>query len=260
MLTKVRPRLTFANVMSVVAVFIALGGTSVATHEAIFSDDIVDGQVQRPDLGFEAVSSGKILDGTVATRDLQSGALTTSVIANGAVTNPKLKDNAVTGIKVLDNSLTGADIDESQLGKVPDADKVDGLDSTAFLPSSRVVPIELSGPQQSPGELREVQVADLLIRAECLSDSRKRVELSKASPFGSAATLNWFFGSGASVEASGQFVGGPGFGKQLNFDGGRIEGQFIFSSVEGKVTVNLHAFNADPTSGCEVHGTALVAR
>ena len=33
---KLRGRLTYANVMATVAVFIALGGTSIATHETIF--------------------------------------------------------------------------------------------------------------------------------------------------------------------------------------------------------------------------------
>lgn len=39
----------------------------------------------------------------------------------------------ITGDQIQDNSLTGADVLESSLGTVPDADKLDNQDSTAFL-------------------------------------------------------------------------------------------------------------------------------
>jgi len=121
MLAQFRARLTFANVTSVLALFVALGGTGAyATHEVINSSDVVDGSLQRQDLANGAVSTAKILDATVGAADLRTG----------AVNNARLADNAVTGIKVLDNPLSGLDIDESSLGKVPDADKVDGLDSS----------------------------------------------------------------------------------------------------------------------------------
>jgi hypothetical protein len=62
-------------------------------------------------------------------------------IANGGVTNARLAPGSVTGNKVVDGSLKGADIDESTLGIVPNADTIDGLDSSAFV--------------RGPGSLRE---------------------------------------------------------------------------------------------------------
>lgn len=59
------------------------------------------------------VRSSNIVDGEVKTADL----------ANGAVTTNKIAANAVTGAKV----------DESSLGIVPNADTLDGRDSTAFV-------------------------------------------------------------------------------------------------------------------------------
>jgi hypothetical protein len=77
--------LTFANVLSVIAVVFALGGTSAYAANSVFSADIVDGEVKTVDLGA------------------------------AAVTNNKLADNAVGGGKVVNDSLTGADINESTL-------------------------------------------------------------------------------------------------------------------------------------------------
>ena len=44
-------------------------------------------------------------------------------------------NGGLTGYDIADNSLRGVDINESTLTKVPDADKLDGMDSAAFLPA-----------------------------------------------------------------------------------------------------------------------------
>jgi hypothetical protein len=60
---------------------------------------------------------------TVRSVDIVDGEVKTVDLANGAVTNVKLAANAVTGAKV----------DESTLGIVPNANLLDGKDSTAFV-------------------------------------------------------------------------------------------------------------------------------
>ena len=85
---KLRSRLTYANVMSAIAVFVAVGGGAAYAANTVFSTDIVDGEV--------------------ATRDL----------ANGAVTIGKLAGNSVNSARVANGSLTGADVDESTLSGV----------------------------------------------------------------------------------------------------------------------------------------------
>jgi hypothetical protein len=60
-----RPRLTYANVMSTIAVFIALGGTSYA---------VARNSIGTAQLKNNAVTSAKIKNRTVATRDLTPGA------------------------------------------------------------------------------------------------------------------------------------------------------------------------------------------
>jgi hypothetical protein len=57
----------------------------------------------------------------------------------GTYPNPSIAADAVNSGKVSDNSLTGDDVDESSLGKVGNADTLDGKDSTEFLAATTLV-------------------------------------------------------------------------------------------------------------------------
>ncbi len=91
-----RKRLTYANVMSSLAVFLILGGAT-------------------------AVAANQLGKKSVGAKQLKANAITTAKIKKEAVTNKKLKAGAVDGSKVKDGSLTGADINASTLGTVPNA-------------------------------------------------------------------------------------------------------------------------------------------
>lgn len=79
-----------AHFIAYLALFFALGGTSIAAVQALPPNSVGARQLKK-----------------------------------NAVTNPKLKNNAVTGPKVKNNSLTGSDVAESTLGKVPSAANAD---------------------------------------------------------------------------------------------------------------------------------------
>jgi hypothetical protein len=87
-LSRIRSRLSYANVMATIAVFLALGGGAAYAANTVFSTDIVNGQVKTADL------------------------------ANGAATNAKIGANAVNSGKVTPDSLTGADIAEGTLSGI----------------------------------------------------------------------------------------------------------------------------------------------
>jgi hypothetical protein len=110
---QIRKRLTYANVMSSIAVFLILGGATAFAATKIGSNQ----------LKANSVLTGKIKKGAVTTSKIKNNAITTSKVANGAVT----------GAKVLDGSLTGSDINAGTLGIVPSADnanKVNGQTAT----------------------------------------------------------------------------------------------------------------------------------
>lgn len=90
-----RTRVTYANVVATLALFIALGGVSWA-----------------------ATSLPK---NSVTSKAIKKNAVTSAKIKKNAVTGAKVKSRSLTGSDVKGNSLTGAQINEGTLGTVPSA-------------------------------------------------------------------------------------------------------------------------------------------
>jgi hypothetical protein len=99
---KFRSRLTYANVMSTIGVFLALGGGAAYAADTVFSIDIVDGEVKNPDYAADSIAGGKVVNNSLRSADVEN----------------------LTGGDVIDDALTGADVRESSLGEVPLASSV----------------------------------------------------------------------------------------------------------------------------------------
>jgi hypothetical protein len=89
---QLRKRLTFSNVVSVLALFVALSGATA----------------------FAASQLGK---NTVGSKQLK----------NNAVTAAKIKKNAITTAKIKKDAVTGAKVNEATLGTVPSANLANSL-------------------------------------------------------------------------------------------------------------------------------------
>ena len=76
MIGSIRGKLSFANVMSMTAVMIALGGTSYAAtlaRNSVGSAQIKAKAVKNSDLGDSAVTSGKVRNGSLGLQDFAAG-------------------------------------------------------------------------------------------------------------------------------------------------------------------------------------------
>lgn len=62
----------YANVTATLALVVALGGTAYAAN-TVRSSDIKNGEVKRVDLANDAVTSGKVRNGTLLRKDFRSG-------------------------------------------------------------------------------------------------------------------------------------------------------------------------------------------
>ena len=95
---RLRKRLTYANVMSSIAVFLVLGGAAVAATQ----------------LPKNSVGSKQLKKNAVTTKKIKNNAVTGSKLKNGSVTNEKLAEGAVTGNKVAAGTIGRGNIAESQ--------------------------------------------------------------------------------------------------------------------------------------------------
>lgn len=93
MAKRITAKLSFANVISLCALFVALGG------------------------GAYAISKN-----SVGTKQLKNSAVNSKKIDNGTVKGKDVKKKSLKGRHVKDDSLTGVQIDESTLSQVPSAE------------------------------------------------------------------------------------------------------------------------------------------
>ena len=61
--------------LAMVALFVALGPAAYATHHAVNSANIINGQVKNEDLASNAVGTGKVADGSLLRQDFKAGQL-----------------------------------------------------------------------------------------------------------------------------------------------------------------------------------------
>jgi hypothetical protein len=144
-LKQVRKRLTYANVMSSIAVFLVLGGAT-------------------------AIAANQLGKGSVGKKQLKANAVTSAKIKKNAVTSAKIKNGAVTGAKVQDGSLTGADINAATLGIVPTSattEVIKGGRGTVALGQQTTIfthgPVSVSVKCEVPKENENVITARALI-------------------------------------------------------------------------------------------------
>jgi hypothetical protein len=116
-----KPRLSYANVTSTLALFIALGGAtafaatklpdkSVGEFQlrpgAVTASKIRKNAVTAPKIKAEAVKQGKLANGSVTAAKLTANSVEGTSIVSSSITNEKIAPDAVTGDKVMESTLS----------------------------------------------------------------------------------------------------------------------------------------------------------
>ncbi|HUC07344.1 MAG TPA: hypothetical protein VMR96_04575 [Solirubrobacterales bacterium] len=145
MLTAVRQRLSYSNVIATMALFIALGGVAVAAglpknsvgpkqikrgavtaakirKQAVTAAKLAPQSVINGKLAANSVGPGNIGNGAVTTAKLAKGSVIAETIKNSVVTTNKLNSEAVTAPKLGKEAVTTAKLDNeavtsAKLGK-----------------------------------------------------------------------------------------------------------------------------------------------
>lgn len=103
-----RKRLTYANVMSSIAVFLILGGATAFAAKKIGSNEIKGNSITTGKVKKEAITRAKIKKAAIDASKLDDDSVTTSKIADNAVTTGKIANDAVTTGKIANGAVNTA--------------------------------------------------------------------------------------------------------------------------------------------------------
>lgn len=109
MLTAVRQRLSYSNVIATMALFIALGGVAVAAglpKNSVGPKQLKRGAVTAAKIRKQAVTSAKLATGAVTIGKLAPNSVGPNNIGNGAVTTPKLGASSVIASTIKNSVVT----------------------------------------------------------------------------------------------------------------------------------------------------------
>lgn len=228
-------RLSFANVVSVIALFVALGGTTLA-----------------------AIHLG---NNSVGSRQLKKN----------AVTSTKIKKEAVTAAKVKKGTLTGTQINSSTLGVVPNATHsnesaqadvaANGARSIAFRePGGDPAP---STPPFTPAAHQAFALGSMTLMASCIERGPSELELYATVGSSAPATLMGHYVRNFSVpEVTEQLLNPTGLGSYAIGDvrgaNQQESGEWIYHTASETITLSLYLLPGRTTPlECEVVGTVV---
>jgi hypothetical protein len=227
---KIRKRITYANVMSSIAVFLVLGGASAYAAKKIGSNEI------------------------------KGNSITTGKIKKEAVAASKIKKNAVTTAKIANGAVTGAKLNLGSVGTVPNANHAntaDNANNANTVGGNRVVNFSLVGN----GSVSQRQILDLdglQILASCSSGEIEAIARTTTGDSEiSAISFDASSGTGESAqEYSDEFNPGDDFELPMSSPSDEI-GQLRFSGGNQKF-VDLTYNQEDDIAGndCVFHGFA----
>ena len=225
---RISKRLTYANVMSSIAVFLVLGGATAFAAKKIGSNEI------------------------------KGNSITTGKIKKEAVSASKIKKNAVTTSKIADGAVTGAKLNIGTIGTVPNAvhaNTADNANNANTVGGNRIVSFSLVG--KSP--IAPTQVFDLnglQIIASCSGGSVTAI--ARTSVADGEISAFTFDASGESFEGEYEDTFSPGvdFTIPLNSNSDEI-GQGRYSGGNLKF-IDFTYNEEDEVAGndCVFHGFA----
>ena len=122
-----RKLFSFSNVIALVALFVALGGTVYA------ATSISGSQIKQ-----NSIPGNRLKPGAVAAKQIKSGSITAKQIKSGTITGKQVKSGSLTGTQVVGSSLTG--VSASSIGAVQYVNLVVALTKEAPLGNSGIAP------------------------------------------------------------------------------------------------------------------------
>jgi hypothetical protein len=233
---QISKRLTYANVMSSIAVFLVLGGAT-------------------------ALAAG-LAKNSVGSKQIKKNAVTTAKIKNNAVTTAKIKNGAITGAKVNTGSL----------GTVPNATHASTADSAGSANTAgsagnvngqtiHKISFRTTSDVGTTGPVTVFNAGGLTINVTC--ESGQATVVANTSKTDSSIYIDVFDSGSAEVDQeifeSGEFDPSETADLLAGDEGNNDLSLFEFDAVDGSVVTGLINTDEDGAlDGCRVTGHATV--
>jgi hypothetical protein len=125
-----RRKLSYANVVSTIALFVAISGAgayaaSQLAAKSVGEPQLRPGAVTAEKIRKNAVTTPKIKEGAIKQGKLANSSITAAKMALNSVASGSLTANAVVNEKIAPDAVTGEKVVESTLSQVPSASRAD---------------------------------------------------------------------------------------------------------------------------------------
>lgn len=163
---QIHKRLTYANVMSSIAVFLVIGGGAAFAalgKNTVGAKQLKKNAVTNPKIADNAVRTGELADNAVTATELADAAVTLAKLANDSVTSAKIANAAVTSSELADAAVTLAKL----AGNSVDASKV--VDNT--LAAADLAPNSVTSSEIATDAVNATEIADNSIDGGEIVDS-----------------------------------------------------------------------------------------
>jgi hypothetical protein len=177
--SRLRSNITYANVASSLALFVAMGTGGAYAANTIGSDDIIDesiqsvdvknGQIGWDDLALSSVTGSRIKDESIFGADITNGTIATADLATGAVNGATVLDNSLTADDLATSSVTSAEIASDAVGATEITDN--SIDGGEIVDGS-LGAVELSTSSVGSEELATGAVIDAKIGSNAVNGSK----------------------------------------------------------------------------------------
>jgi hypothetical protein len=116
-MSRIRRSLTFSNVVALMALFFALGGSAYALAAGkIDGAQIAPKSIPGNRLEAKAVGTNQIKPSSIGATQLKGNAVATKQLQSGAVTGAKIKAGSVGATQIQSGSITGTQVKSGSLG------------------------------------------------------------------------------------------------------------------------------------------------
>lgn len=143
-----------------------------------------------------------------------AGVPTAWALARNSVTAKQIAPKAVGASELKPESVKGPDVKEATLGAVPNASKLDGIDSSAFLQGGTPAGGDLTGALPNPSianqAVNSAKIADDEVTGSDVNESSLDLDLVRLETT-SASNSNSFKNATASCPTGKLLVGGGGY-------------------------------------------------